>query len=83
MEPAQRIFSAIGEVSQVCWERIHGRTLATSHLGNICLWDLRRLNLPTQTIMRAHHAPILAMDFSTLKAGGLVSSCHRNRVGKM
>lgn len=80
MGATQRISSSVGQVSQVCWERLRGRTLASSHFGTICTWDVRRADLPVQTVENAHEGPILALDFSIVRPGELVSSDNMNKV---
>ena len=50
---------------QVCWERIHGHLLATSHFDSVKLWDRRYASSPVQYI-NAHPGQVIhALDFST------------------
>jgi WD40 repeat protein len=58
---------------QVCWERVHGNVLASSHANDIKLWDPRQFKYPLEYIS-AHSDHIIALDFSTNRASRLVSS---------
>lgn len=74
-QPTVRIASNSGVVTQVCWERISGRTFASSHNQTIRLWDLRQPRDPIRYFASpGKGSAIAAMDFSTVRAGDLVSS---------
>ena len=64
---------------QTCWERITGKSLATSFDGQIKIWDMRRSNLPLQYIS-AHPTKIFTLDFSPVKENQLVSSASDNTI---
>ena len=65
--------------TQVCWERISGKNLATSHLNSIKIWDIRNPNSP-QHYINAHPSKIYALDFSPVKENQLVSSAADNTI---
>ena len=68
-----------GFYTQVCWERISGKNLATSHLNSIKIWDIRNPNSP-QHYINAHPSKIYALDFSPVKENQLVSSAADNTI---
>ncbi len=69
-----RIPSENGPVSQVCWERLRGDLMAISQGRDVLLYDVRNLDRPLRRVERAHRGRILAMDFSTVVEGDLVTS---------
>lgn len=76
--PTHSLHAASG-VTQVCWERVSGNVLASSHDGDVRLWDVRASSAPAGYIS-AHADPILALDFSVSRRGYLASSGADSRV---
>ena len=74
-----RLTSAGGMAKQVCWERLDGYHLASSHMGNFMLWDVRFSKQALKTT-HAHKASILGLDFSMTRRGDLVSSCNDKEI---
>ncbi|KAJ7500604.1 hypothetical protein B0H11DRAFT_784912 [Mycena galericulata] len=58
--------------TQVKWNRQHPHVLASSHAGEVLIWDRRHGSLPTARL-RAHRSKIYGIDWSPTDAGGLVT----------
>ena len=70
----QLTLDTVSKARQVCWERIHGHLLASSHFDTVNLWDRRNASRPIQYI-NAHPSQVIhALDFSTNRELRFVSS---------
>ncbi|KAJ7608787.1 hypothetical protein FB45DRAFT_379946 [Roridomyces roridus] len=58
--------------TQVKWNRQNPHILASSHAGEVLIWDRRHGSLPT-TRVRAHRSKIYGIDWSPTDEGGLVT----------
>ncbi|KAJ7739030.1 hypothetical protein DFH07DRAFT_983862 [Mycena maculata] len=58
--------------TQVKWNRQDPHVLASSHAGEVLIWDRRHGSLPTARL-RAHRSKIYGIDWSPSAVGGLVT----------
>ena len=65
---------------QVKWNRVSSQTLASSHEGDIRVWDRRKLSIPERYIS-AHTAKIHGLDWSPNVVGGTWDSQRASVVG--
>lgn len=71
--------SAIAEASQVRWNRISPHILATSHDGDIKIWDQRKGTAPIQYVT-AHLSKIHGLDWNPNSETQLATSSQDNTV---
>ncbi|CAH1114309.1 unnamed protein product [Psylliodes chrysocephalus] len=71
--------SAIAEASQVRWNKVSSHLLATSHEGDIKIWDQRKGTAPVQYIS-AHLSKIHGLDWSPTSESYICSSSQDHTV---
>lgn len=79
-KPASSLQAIVG-ASQVKWNRVNRHVLATSHEGDVRIWDLRKGNTPV-VYVTAHLSQIYGLDWSR-SSGTMLATCSKDSTVKL
>ncbi|PFX34828.1 WD repeat-containing protein 59 [Stylophora pistillata] len=79
-KPASSLQAIVG-ASQVKWNRVNRHVLATSHEGDVRIWDLRKGNTPV-VYVTAHLSKIHGLDWSR-SSGTTLATCSNDTFVKL
>jgi len=79
-KPASSLQAIVG-ASQVKWNRVNRHVLATSHDGDVRIWDLRKGNTPV-VYVTAHLSKIHGLDWSR-SSGTTLATCSSDSTVKL